>query len=156
MQTRLLSVPSACLDLLVAVTEDTIDILASLALFSDLSRAQLETVTHSMDEEWVAEGQRILRQGFSGTGFYVILDGEAVVRIDGQDRARLSRGDFFGEISILLGEPPVADIVAVRSLHCLVLPRAELHDWLTTLPSVAVRMLQAEARRVRAANRWRS
>jgi cGMP-dependent protein kinase len=140
----------------VAATEDTIDILALLALFSDLSRAQLDTVMHSMDEEWFAQGQRILRQGFSGTGFYVILDGEAVVRIDGQDRARLSRGDFFGEISILLDEPPVADVVALQSLHCLVLPRAELHSWLTAMPSVAVRMLQAEARRVRAANRWRS
>jgi cGMP-dependent protein kinase len=139
-----------------AATEDIINILASLALFSDLSRAQLDTVMHTMDEEWFAEGQRILRQGFSGTGFYVILDGEAIVRIDGQDRARLSRGDFFGEISILLDEPPVADVIALRSLHCLVLPRAELNDWLTAMPSVAVRMLQAEARRVRTANQWRS
>lgn len=146
----------ACIDLPMAATEDVINTLASLALFSDLSRAQLDTVVHTMDEEWFAEGQRILRQGFSGTGFYVILDGEAIVSIDGQDRARLSRGDFFGEISILLDEPPVGDVVALRPLHCLVLPRAELHDWLMTMPSVAVRMLQAEARRVRAANRWRS
>ena len=139
-----------------AAGEDVIDILASLALFSDLSRAQLDTVVHTMDEEWFGEGQRILRQGFSGTGFYVILDGEAMVSIDGQDRVRLSRGDFFGEISILLDEPPVADVVALRPLHCLVLPRAELSDWLTAMPIVAVRMLQAEARRLRAANRWRS
>jgi CRP-like cAMP-binding protein len=139
-----------------AADEDVIDILASLALFSDLSRTQLDTVVHTMDEEWFAEGQRILRQGFSGTGFYVILDGEAMVRIDGQDRVRLSRGDFFGEISILLDEPPVADVIALRPLHCLVLPRTELSDWLTAMPSVAVRMLQAEARRLRAANRWRS
>lgn len=139
-----------------AAGEDVIDILASLALFSDLSRAQLDTVVHTMDEEWFPEGQRILRQGFSGTGFYVILDGEAVVSIDGQDRVRLARGDFFGEISILLDEPPVADVIALRPLHCLVLPRTELSDWLTAMPSVAVRMLQAEARRLRAANRWRS
>jgi CRP/FNR family cyclic AMP-dependent transcriptional regulator len=139
-----------------AAGEDVIDILASLALFSDLSRAQLDTVVHTMDEEWFTEGQRILRQGFSGTGFYVILDGEAVVSIDGQDRVRLSRGDFIGEISILLDEPPVADVIALRPLHCLVLPRTELSDWLTAMPSVAVRMLQAEARRLRAANRWRS
>jgi len=139
-----------------AAGEDVIDTLASLALFSDLSRAQLDTVVHTMDEEWFVEGQRILRQGFSGTGFYVILDGEAVVSIDGQDRVRLSRGDFFGEISILLDEPPVADVIALRPLHCLVLPRTELSGWLTAMPSVAVRMLQAEARRLRAANRWRS
>ena len=65
-----------------------------------------------MTEESFPPGQRILRQGFTGTGFYVILDGEVAVRIDGEDRARLGKGDFFGEMSILLGEPPVADIVA--------------------------------------------
>jgi CRP-like cAMP-binding protein len=137
-------------------TADIGDVLASLALFSDLSRPQLDTVVHSMGEEWFTEGQRILRQGFTGTGFYVILDGEAIVRINGQDRARLSRGDFFGEISILLDEPPVGDVVALGPLHCLVLPRADLHDWLREMPSVAFRMLQAEVRRLRTANRWRS
>ena len=104
----------------------------------------------------VAEGQRILRQGFGGTGLYVILEGDAVVWIDGDDVAQLSRGDFFGEISILLDEPPVADVVALGPLHCLVLPRDELRDWLLGLPTVAFRMLQAEARRVRSAGQWRS
>lgn len=138
------------------LTDDIADVLASLTLFSDLSRAQLDTVVHTMDEEWFAEGQRILRQGFGGTGLYVILDGDAVVRIDGDDRAHLSRGDFFGEISILLDEPPVADVVALGPLHCLVLPRDELRDWLLGLPTVAFRMLQAEARRLRSADQWRS
>lgn len=138
------------------LTDDIADVLASLTLFADLSRAQLDTVLHTMDEEWFPEGQRILRQGFSGTGLYVILDGDAAVRIDGEDRAHLSRGDFFGEISILLGEPPVADVVALGPLHCLVLPRADLRDWLLGLPAVAFRMLQTEARRLRSAGQWRS
>ena len=138
------------------MTDDIADVLASLTLFSDLSRTQLDTVVHTMDEEWFAEGQRILRQGFGGTGLYVILEGDAVVRIDGEDRARLSRGDFFGEISILLDEPPVADVVALSPLHCLVLPRNALRDWLLSLPTVAFRMLQAEARRVRSAGQWPS
>jgi CRP-like cAMP-binding protein len=139
-----------------ATDEDIVDILASLSLFSDLSRPELEAVAHTMDEEWFAEGQRIVRQGFSGTGFYLILDGEATVRIDGEERARLARGDFFGEISILLDEPPTGDVIADRPLHCLVLPRDELSAWLVSTPSVAFRMLQAEARRVRAASRWRN
>lgn len=109
-----------------------------------------------MEEEWFTAGERVLRQGFSGTGFYVILDGEAVVRIDGQARATLARGDFFGEISILLDEPPTADVVTSTPLHCLVLPRAQLMPWLISTPSVAFRMLQAEARRLRAAGRWGS
>jgi CRP-like cAMP-binding protein len=136
--------------------DELADVLAGFTIFGDLSRPQLEAVAHTFDEEWFGEGQRILRQGFSGTGFYVILDGDAAVRIDGEDRAKLSRGDFFGELSILLDEPPSADVVALTSLRCLVLPRTELQDWLVSLPWVTLRLLQAELRRLSVANRWRS
>jgi CRP-like cAMP-binding protein len=76
--------------------------------------------------------------------------------IDGVERARLARGDFFGEISILLDEPPSADVVALTPLSCIVLPRDELTDWLATAPSVTLRMLQAEVRRLRTASLWRN
>lgn len=132
------------------------DALAGLALFSDLSRPQLEAVAHTFEEEWVEQGQRILRQGFTGSGFYIILEGEAAVRIDGQDRTKLGRGEFFGELSILLGEPPSADIVALSPLKCLVLAGPRVQEFLMGTPSVMFRMLQAEARRLRAANQWQN
>jgi CRP-like cAMP-binding protein len=135
---------------------EIVDQLASMTLFGDLNRAQLEAVAHTFDEEWFSEGQRILRQGFTGTGFYVILEGEAAVRIDGVDRATLGRGDFFGDISILLGQPPVADIVALRPLRCLVLGGPELEHFLTSYPRVMYRMLQSVARRLSNATQWRS
>ena len=74
--------------------------------------APARTVAHTFEEHGYAEGERVLRQGLSGSAFHVILDGEAAVVIDGEQRATLGRGDFFGEVSILLGEPPVADVVA--------------------------------------------
>lgn len=135
-------------------TNEVIQTLGDFSLFADLSRPELEGIAHTFDEEWFGEGQRILRQGFTGSGFYVILEGEASVRIDGIERAKLSRGDFFGEMSILLNEPPNADIVALGPLRCLVLARSNLSEWLLSMPPVALRMLQAELRRLRAAGRW--
>jgi CRP/FNR family transcriptional regulator, cyclic AMP receptor protein len=135
---------------------ELVDLLARLALFADLSRPQLERVAHTFDEAVFPDGQRILRQGFQGTGFYVILDGEVAIRVDGEDRARLGRGDFFGEVSILLGEPPVADVVALGPLRCLQLGGSEVERFLLDHPPVMYRMLQAQARRLRNANRWRS
>lgn len=137
-------------------TDEIIDALSSFALFADLTGTDLQAISHTFEEESFAEGQRILRQGFGGTGFYLILQGEAAVVIDGEERSRLSRGDFFGEISILLGEPPSADVVALTPLSCLVLPRDRLTEWLATKPTVMLRMLQTEVRRLRASNRWRS
>lgn len=135
--------------------EELIDTLASLALFADLTRPQLEAVAHLLDEQYFSQSERILRQGFSGSNLYIILSGEAAIKIDGAQRAVLSRGDFFGEISVLLGEPPVADVVALGPLRCLVLSGSEVEAFLTTYPRIAYRMLQTEARRVRNANLWR-
>jgi CRP-like cAMP-binding protein len=139
-----------------AVPDDVVDVLGSLALFADLGRPQLESVAHTFEEEMFSEGQRVLRQGFQGSNFYVIIEGEAAVRVDGQDLATLGRGDFFGEVSALLGEPPTADVVALRPLRCLVLGGTEIRDFLLANPAVTLRMLQAEARRLRATIEWRS
>ena len=136
--------------------QELVDLLSSLTLFADLTRPQLEQVAHKMTEESFPVGQRILRQGFTGTGFYVILDGEVAVKIDGEERAKLAKGDFFGEMSILLGEPPVADIVTLRQLHALHLGGPELEGFLRDHPQVMYRMLKTIALRLRNASRWRS
>jgi CRP/FNR family transcriptional regulator, cyclic AMP receptor protein len=84
----------------------------------------------------------------------VILDGEAKVVIDDEERSRLTRGDFFGEISLLTEEPPTADVIATSLLRCLIIPDNELKAFLLKQPSVMYRMLQIEARRLRTANVW--
>ena len=137
-----------------ASTAGYVEALARLSLFADLTHPQLEAVAHSFGEEVFAEGQRVIRQDVTGGGFYVILDGEAKVLIDGQERARLTRGDFFGELSILTEEPPAADVIATSILRCLIIPDNELKAFLLKQPSVMYRMLQVEARRLRAANVW--
>jgi CRP/FNR family transcriptional regulator, cyclic AMP receptor protein len=137
-----------------APADNYVDALARLSLFADLTRPQLEVLAHSFDEEVFAAGQRVIRQDVSGGGFYVILDGEAQVIIDGKERARLTRGDFFGEISLLTDDAPTADVVATTVLRCLVIAGNELKAFLLEEPSVMYRMLQVEARRLRAANVW--
>jgi len=128
-----------------------VDRLAQLTLFADLSRPQLEAVAHTLDEQMFADVQRVLRQGLSGSAFYVVLEGEAAVIIDGTERARLGRGEFFGEISVLTGDPPNADIVAVGLLRCLVLSGDDLERFLLGRPQVMLRLLKTEARRLRQA-----
>jgi CRP/FNR family transcriptional regulator, cyclic AMP receptor protein len=137
-----------------APTASYVEALARLSLFADLPHPQLEALAHSFGEEVFAEGQRVIRQDVTGGGFYVILDGEAKVVIDGQERARLTDGDFFGELSILTDEHPAADVIAMSVLRCLVIPDNELRPFLLKQPSVMYRMLQIEARRLRAANVW--
>ncbi|NJD29747.1 MAG: cyclic nucleotide-binding domain-containing protein [Chloroflexi bacterium] len=132
--------------------EEIADAIASLSLFADLTRPQLLGVASRFEEAFFPKDARVLRQGLTGSGLYVILDGEADVVADGLKRATLGRGDFFGEASILLGEPPIADVVATRPLRCIVLGGPDVEPFLIAHPRVLFRMLQTQSRRLRAAN----
>ena len=122
--------------------------LAGLALFADLRAPELEVIANPDWERRFAEGERVLRKGFSGSGFYVILDGEAGVEIEGREPRLLRRGDFFGEVSTLLGSNPTADVVARTQLHCLEIPGPDLEKFLLSYPRVMLRMLQTVTRRL--------
>jgi CRP-like cAMP-binding protein len=131
-----------------AAPDDITETLASLAIFADLTRPELEKVAHSLEERYFAQDERVLREGLSGSSFYIILEGEAALVARGTRLGTLARGDFFGEISVLLGEPPVADVIAARPLRCLVVPGELLREFLQTHPRVCYRLLVAEARKL--------
>ncbi|HEX5450951.1 MAG TPA: cyclic nucleotide-binding domain-containing protein [Candidatus Limnocylindrales bacterium] len=132
-----------------ATREEIADAIAGMAMFADLARPQLLGVASQFDEAFFPKGARVVRQGLTGSGFYIILDGEADVVADGQKRATLARGDFFGEVSVLLGEPPIADVIATRPLRCIIISGPGLESFLLDYPKVMYRMLQASARRLR-------
>ena len=137
-----------------AAAGSEIDSLSRLALFADLTRPQLERIAHTYDEDMFAEGQRVLRKGMSGSGLYVILDGEARVVLGERELARLGRGEFFGDVSALLDTPPVSDIVAATTLRCMVVPREEVETFLVQHPTVALRMLKVSLERLAGVLEW--
>src|SRR5438105_6560094 len=130
-----------------AVRDDVVNAIAAFSLFADLTGPQLEEVAHLFDESFFGQGERVLRQGVSGSGFYIILEGTAAIRVNDVERSALKPGDYFGEISCLLGEVPVADIVAATALRCLVLPGAQLEGFLTAHPRVMFRLLRGGGRK---------
>ncbi len=132
--------------------------LSGIALFADLTLAQIEHVDHSFEEHWFEPDERAQRQGMPSSGFFVILDGEAERRVDGEPivgsgpdgrAARLRRGDWFGELAIFFDEPALTDVVAVRPLHTIVLQPDRLTAFLHDYPQVMYRLLLGEARRLR-------
>jgi CRP-like cAMP-binding protein len=129
--------------------------LGRLSLFADLPAAQLVALGEAMDEASYPRGTRILREGLSGNNFYVITEGATSVQLGGEERAQLRPGDFFGEISVLTGEPVATDVVAAsEEVRCAVLPGPELRPLLLAYPTVSLRMLEVVARRLRDANLW--
>jgi len=135
---------------------DLADNLARLSLFADLTRPELEALAHTVEEEVFADGQRVLRAGLSGAGFFVILEGQAAVEVGGEQPWTLGPGDFFGEASVLTGEPPSADVVAKGLLRCVVVAGPDLERFLLDRPHLLLRLLREEAHRLRNALEWRS
>jgi len=130
--------------------------LGRLALFVDLPKAELEAIAQTCDEVSFGEGEWIIRQGDAHSAVYVIVEGEVAVVIDDEDRRVLSKGSFFGEVSVLLEEPATASIVTRTPVSCLVVPGSEVQAFLISHPQVTYRILKAEARRLKTASEWRT
>ncbi len=82
-----------------------------LGLCRDMERVEFQT------------GDFILRQGTAGNGLYILLSGKVEVRNGETVVAALDRpGLLLGEISVLLGCPPIADVVAVGPVVCHTTP----------------------------------
>jgi CRP-like cAMP-binding protein len=126
-----------------------LETVSRLALFADLGQAELDLLLPSMRELTFTEGQWVLRRGQEQVGLHIIVDGEVGVLLEDEELATLNRGSFFGEISALLDEPVVADVIARAPLRCLHIPADEVEGFLTANPRVTFRMLQTEARRLR-------
>jgi hypothetical protein len=89
-----------------------------------------------------AASKQARAEGESGGGrhseqLFVILEGRARVIRSGRTVARMSSGDFFGEISLLDGGPRTATVVADGPVRCLVLLRKEFAALLTETPQIA-------------------
>jgi CRP-like cAMP-binding protein len=127
--------------------------LADVPLFSTCSNRDLETVAKAAEELECAPGTAIVSQGEAGRAFYVLLEGNAVVRRNGRKVGELHPGDYFGELALLDPGPRNADVVAetpVRVARLLVEPFRKM---LREVPAMNERLLAGLARRVRDADR---
>ena len=139
-----------------AVNVDLQDALARLALFADFDPSDLARLLEIAQEVSFREGERVVERGQLDIGLYVIVEGEVGVVFEDEELAVLPRGSFFGEISSLLGEAVVADIVARSALRCLVIPPDEVENLLLAHPRVTLRMLKTEARRLKTTDEARA
>ena len=74
---------------------------AKIPLFADLDEEEAARLAELFREENALPGRRPTIQGDFGYRFFVVLEGTAVVRVDGKEVAELGPGDFFGEMALL-------------------------------------------------------
>lgn len=129
------------------------EIVARIPLFEPLDPAERESLASASETLDFGRGECIVQQGAPGDTLYVVLAGTALVTIrtaDGTERevARLSRGEFFGEMALLTGEPRTASVTALDDLLALVIHKDELQSVLLARPTLVQQMAEiVEVRR---------
>jgi CRP-like cAMP-binding protein len=111
--------------------------LSDVAIFSSLSKKEIERLAQWTDEVSVGEGETLAEEGRFAHEFFVIEDGAAEVRKEGERIAELGPGDFFGEIGLLETERRTASVVATTPMRVIVMFQREFKQMEREMPSVA-------------------
>ena len=102
-------------------------------------------------ERTFAAGSTVANEGQTGAGFFVIESGEASVAVHGAERAKLGPGDYFGEIALIDEGARSATITADSELRCYGLTSWEFRPLVEGNASIAWKLLETMAKRLRAA-----
>jgi CRP/FNR family cyclic AMP-dependent transcriptional regulator len=126
-----------------------IDLLAGVPLFADLSAADLKRIASVAKRMRYREGAVVVEEGSTGGRFFVIQSGWARVVVRGRTRATLGPGAYFGELSVLDGEPRTASVVAAEPLDVWSIADFNFRPLLKDRPALALKLLSALTARLR-------
>lgn len=135
--------------------------LRRIKIFADMTDGQLERFILFMEIQHIRQFADVVRQGEHGDTMYLVLEGEARVRlmIGGKESilTTLSIGDFFGEISLFDHGPRSADVVANKDSILLKITTAAFQRLVAEAPELATPLLVAISKtmtaRIRADNK---
>lgn len=127
----------------------TVESLAQVPLFAELGSSELGWVASHTRTHRFLPGEEVIRQGEPGDEFFVILDGQLDILIDGRRVNVLRAGDFFGELALLFGAPRSATAVTTEDTTLLVMSSDDFEAVLREAPTVETKVLAAVAQRLR-------
>jgi CRP-like cAMP-binding protein len=131
-----------------AQPEDRLNILSRVELFSHLQTRELQTLAKNASYRFFREKDIIIQTGDIGNSMFVLIEGLVDVKLpkpDDEEKvkvAQLRPGDFFGEMSILTGEPRSADVVANTDVVAYELPGEQIRDIFSSRPEIVEKVSQ--------------
>ena len=123
--------------------------LQRVPLFTGFNEDELRRVAELARIVETPAGTVVTQIGEPGDSFFIIIDGAVGVRTPVGAGSELHPGDFFGEMSLLDGEPRSATIVATTDLRLLIVDRFHFWRLLNETPDLVGRILTILSRRVR-------
>ena len=133
------------------------DLLKAQSLFADCEQDELSDVLLRGHHRSFKAGQEIMAQGDDGDTLFIVLAGLARVSMVAANGREIvldyaEPGTVLGEIAFLDGGERTASVHAIEPLEALCLSRGAFHEIVARHPGMALRLLQAMARRMRQSN----
>lgn len=130
------------------------DLLAQIPMFEHLSNEDRGHLSGLLQQRRYAKGEVIFHKGDVGTALFIVRRGEVAIRLSSSEGREvvlsiLHRGDSFGELALLDGEPRSTDAVAREETHLLSLQQDAFRRFLSERPQVAMGLLAVLSRMVR-------
>jgi CRP-like cAMP-binding protein len=125
-----------------------VELIKGIPLFSQCSKTELARVAAIADEVHMPEGRTLTAEGEPGREFFVLVEGKADVRKGKRKINELSKGDFFGEVSVLAGTPRTATVATTGPARLLVVTDRDLQRLLKDSPGIQAKVVQALAQRL--------
>ena len=136
---------------------DKVEFLKGLPLFAGLSKNELAVVADQMRLVEYKRGDFVYKEGDPADCLYVIVSGRLkVFDIQGGHEkvySNLYEGDYFGELSILTGEPHSVNILVLNDALLLRLEKESFAAILDRSPQIAVHISRLLGSRLKKKNR---
>lgn len=123
--------------------------LENVPLFRACTKGELKKIARLSEELRVPADKVLVRQGAIGREFFFILDGEVQISRSGKEVAVLGAGGFFGELALLVREPRDATATTLTPSVLLVIGQREFGALLADSPTIARKLLEGMAQRLR-------
>ena len=104
------------------------EFLKTVEPFSALNPADLSGLAEVATLRHFEAGEVIIREGEKGDELFLIAEGEVEVMREDHEVARLQSGEFFGEGSVMSGEPRNATVIATEAMDAYVVRREEVAE----------------------------
>ena len=117
--------------------------LRKVELFSQLSEDELRTLAERLKYVQYARGTMVAKQGAVGQHcLFIIINGEVEVFVGGGEGEKrslniLTKGNFFGEMSLMTGAPRVASVMARTDIACYRLDKEAFEEVIRERPAIA-------------------
>ena len=122
-----------------------LEFLSKIPLFSGLSLNELNDLKTFSERRHYPRGNIVIFQGDTGEVIYLILKGQVKVILDHQGKeiilSTLKEGGYFGEMSVLDGQPRSATVKTISDSEFLIISRDMIKDQIQKNPELAFELL---------------